>query len=91
VVDAEGSLDEILKACAESGAAFKADPYNSDSVHCPFYKRFGVAIFGYYEKNPQYAGRFAKGMAGWAKSECLSTSFQNHRDVFGVKIISPER
>ncbi|EHK97155.1 putative Sterigmatocystin 8-O-methyltransferase [Glarea lozoyensis 74030] len=66
------SFDEILKACAESGAAIKADPYNSDGLHCPFYKRFGVPIFDYYEKNPQYAGRFAKAMAGWVKTNGYS-------------------
>lgn len=62
-------FDEMLKASAEASVAIKASPFESDSVHCPFYTRFGVPIFDYYEKYPQNAGRFAKAMAGWRKSE----------------------
>lgn len=62
-------FDEIFKACSESGVAIKADPFQADGVHCPFYKRFGTPIFEYYEQNPEHARRFAKAMAGWAKSK----------------------
>ena len=62
-------FDEMLKASAEASVALKANPIKSDSVHCPFYTRFGVPIFDYYEKYPENSGRFAKAMAGWRKSE----------------------
>ncbi|KAI9705763.1 MAG: hypothetical protein M1820_005011 [Bogoriella megaspora] len=61
------SFDEMLKASAESSAAIKANPFEADSVHCPFYTRFGVPIFDYYKKHPEHSGRFAKAMAGWRK------------------------
>lgn len=63
------SFDEMLKASAQSSDAIKADPYEADSVHCPFYERFGIPIFDYYRKHPEHAGRFAKAMAGWRKRE----------------------
>lgn len=78
------SFDEILKACAESSVSIKADPYKTDSVHCPFYKRFGIPIFEYYEKNPEYAERFAKGMAGWQKRECLEFLSNVEADVHRI-------
>lgn len=59
----------MLKAAAESSVALKAEPYESDSVHCPFYMRHGIPIFKYYSKYPENAGRFAKAMAGWRKSK----------------------
>ncbi|KAL8725833.1 MAG: hypothetical protein Q9166_007120 [cf. Caloplaca sp. 2 TL-2023] len=62
------SLDEMLKASAEASVAIKANPFKADSVHCPFYTRFGVLIFEYYEKYPENSGRFAQAMAGWRKS-----------------------
>ncbi|KAL8856459.1 MAG: hypothetical protein Q9178_006929 [Gyalolechia marmorata] len=61
------SFDEMLKASAEASVALKANPFESDSVHCPFYTRFGVPIFDYYNKHPENSGRFAKAMAGWRK------------------------
>ncbi|KAI4221808.1 MAG: hypothetical protein L6R36_006626 [Xanthoria steineri] len=61
------SFDEMLKASAEASVALKAHPLESDSVHCPFFARFGVPIFDYYEKYPENSGRFAKAMAGWRK------------------------
>jgi len=65
-------FDEMLKAAAETSVAIKANPSEADSVHCPFFTRHGVPIFDYYKKHPEYAGRFAKAMAGWRKSEYLS-------------------
>lgn len=64
----------MLKACAISSDAIKTVPFEADSVHCPFYTRFGVPIFDYYKKYPEHSGRFAKAMAGWRKSEgpCLA-------------------
>lgn len=59
----------MLKACAQSSDAIRADPFKADSVHCPFYARFDIPIFDYYRKHPEHAGRFAKAMAGWRKSE----------------------
>lgn len=61
----------MLKACAQSSDAIKATPFEADSVHCPFYARFGTPIFDYYRQHPEYSGRFAKAMAGWRKSEYL--------------------
>jgi hypothetical protein len=66
---ASGRFDEMLKACAESSDAIKATPFEADSVHCPFYARFGIPIFDYYKKHPEHSGRFAKAMAGWRKSK----------------------
>lgn len=63
-----GRFDEMLKASAEASVALKAHPLQSDSVHCPFYARFGVPIFEYYAKYPENSGRFAQAMAGWRKS-----------------------
>ena len=62
----------MLKASAESSVAIKANPFEADSVHCPFYTRFGIPIFDYYKKHPEHSGRFAKAMAGWRKSKCLN-------------------
>ncbi|KAL2201530.1 S-adenosyl-L-methionine-dependent methyltransferase [Corynascus similis CBS 632.67] len=62
------SFDEMLKACAQSSDAIRADPFKADSVHCPFYARFDIPIFDYYRKHPEHAGRFAKAMAGWRKN-----------------------
>jgi len=39
-------------------------PNDSDSTHSPFNTYFGVPMFLYYERNPQFAARFAKAMAG---------------------------
>ncbi|KAI0013980.1 S-adenosyl-L-methionine-dependent methyltransferase [Xylariaceae sp. FL0662B] len=73
------SLDEMIKAAVESSDSPKADPYKSDSVHCPFYKRHGVPIFQYYSRHPEHAGRFARAMAGWRKME---NSIAELRDNF---------
>lgn len=61
----------MLKASAEASVAIKASPFEADSTHCPFYARFGVPIFEYYEKYPENSGRFARAMAGWRKGEYL--------------------
>ncbi|KAL9074013.1 MAG: hypothetical protein Q9157_004554 [Trypethelium eluteriae] len=53
------SFDEMLKASAESSVSIKADPFEADSVHCPFFTRFGVPIFDYYKKHPEHSGRFS--------------------------------
>lgn len=62
----------MLKASAESSVAIKENPFEADSVHCPFYARFGTPIFDYYRKHPEHSGRFAKAMAGWRKSKYMS-------------------
>ena len=59
----------MLKVCAEAGAAIKVNPFKTDGVHCPFYARFGMPVYDYFEKYPEHSGRFAKAMAGWRKSE----------------------
>ena len=59
----------MLKASAESNVSLKANPYESDSIHCPFNTRHGVPIFQYYAKNPDKAGRFARAMAGYRRSQ----------------------
>ncbi|RYP28273.1 hypothetical protein DL767_007293 [Monosporascus sp. MG133] len=72
------SLDEMIKAAVESGDSLKADPYKSDSVHCPFYRRHGVPIFQYYSKHPDRAGRFARAMAGWRRMENSVTELRDN-------------
>ena len=62
----------MLKASAESSVAIKENPFEADSVHCPFHTRFGTPIFDYYKKHPEHSGRFAKAMASWRKSKYLS-------------------
>jgi len=69
----------MLKASAQSSDALKANPFEADSVHCPFYTRFGIPIFDYYKKHPEQSGRFAKAMAGWRKSEYLSLLYLHSR------------
>lgn len=64
-------FDEMLKAAAESNVSLKANPYESDSLHCPFNTRHGCSIFQYYAKNPEKSGRFAKAMAGYQRSKHL--------------------
>ncbi|KAI3319733.1 S-adenosyl-L-methionine-dependent methyltransferase [Xylariaceae sp. AK1471] len=61
------SFDEMLKASAESSVALKANPFEADSVHCPFFARFGIPIFDSYREHPEQSGRFARAMAGWRK------------------------
>ncbi|RYC65176.1 hypothetical protein CHU98_g1043 [Xylaria longipes] len=57
-------LDEMLKAAADSNVSLKTTPHESDSEHCPFKTRHGLSIFKYYTHHPEYAGRFARAMAG---------------------------
>ncbi|KAI2632924.1 hypothetical protein GGS21DRAFT_521917 [Xylaria nigripes] len=70
-------LDEMLKAAVESSSAMKSDAYESDSVHCPFYKRHGVSLYEYYAKNPKYGDRFAKGMSRWGRMEDSNIELRN--------------
>ncbi|EFX02887.1 O-methyltransferase [Grosmannia clavigera kw1407] len=58
------SLDEMLKAAADSNICFKASPYEAHQNLNPFVTRHGVGIFEYYKNNPDKARRFAKAMAG---------------------------
>ncbi|KAK1143244.1 hypothetical protein N8T08_006944 [Aspergillus melleus] len=58
------SLDEMLKAAADSNISFKANPYEADNMHNPFVTRHGVPIFEFYAKDAEKARRFAKAMAG---------------------------
>ncbi|KAI0382394.1 S-adenosyl-L-methionine-dependent methyltransferase [Hypomontagnella monticulosa] len=58
------SLDEMLKAAADSNISLKANPYEADQNHNPFVTRHGVGIFEFYAKDPAKARRFAKAMAG---------------------------
>ncbi|KAH6651431.1 S-adenosyl-L-methionine-dependent methyltransferase [Truncatella angustata] len=72
------SFDEMIKAAIESSNSLRADPYRSDSIHCPFHTRHGVPIFEYYSKHPEYAGRFAKAMAGWRRMEDSVTELKSY-------------
>lgn len=78
-----GRFDEMLKASAEASLALKANSVEADSVHCPFYTRFGVSIFEYYKRYPENSGRFAMAMAGWRKSE-----FSRHFSIPSLLVIS---
>lgn len=66
----------MLKAAAQSGDSLKANPYTSDSIHCPFKDRHGVPIFEYYARNPEHAGRFARAMAGYRKGKARPSGWQ---------------
>ena len=79
----------MLKASAEASVAIKADPFDTDSVHCPFYTRFGVPIFDYYVKYPEKSGRFAKAMAGWRK--CKYSDFDLLHSCSLVSLLWKER
>ncbi|KAK8052262.1 hypothetical protein PG993_003647 [Apiospora rasikravindrae] len=61
------SMDEMLKAAADSGDYLRTHPYEADSKHNPFVTHHGCGIFEYYAKHPDKAERFAKAMAGWRK------------------------
>ncbi|KAI0394194.1 S-adenosyl-L-methionine-dependent methyltransferase [Xylariaceae sp. FL0594] len=58
------TLDELLKAAAESNVSLKARPFEADNCHCPFVSRHGLPSFEWYAANSSYANRFAKAMAG---------------------------
>ncbi|KAK8080852.1 hypothetical protein PG997_008670 [Apiospora hydei] len=61
------SMDEMLKAAADSGDYLRTHPYEADSKHNPFVTHHGCGIFEYYAQHPDKAERFAKAMAGWRK------------------------
>jgi O-methyltransferase domain len=58
------SLDEMLKAAADSNISLKAHPYEAHQNQNPFVTRHGVGIFEFYKNDPEKARRFAKAMAG---------------------------
>ena len=58
------SLDEMLKAAADSNITLKAHPFEAHQNQNPFVTRHGVGIFEFYKKDPEKARRFAKAMAG---------------------------
>ncbi|KAH9896155.1 S-adenosyl-L-methionine-dependent methyltransferase [Xylariomycetidae sp. FL2044] len=62
-------FDEMLRATAESGPSLKANPHQSDVTHCPFHTKYGMPLWDYYQKNPDKARRFGKGMAGLTKMD----------------------
>ena len=68
VVLIHSRVDEMLKAATDTSKCLKASPFESDSSHSPFNTRHGVPMFTYYAQNPRFAARFAKAMAGAAKS-----------------------
>ncbi|KAH8653814.1 S-adenosyl-L-methionine-dependent methyltransferase [Xylariales sp. PMI_506] len=72
------SLDEMIKAAVVSSASLKANPQISDSKHCPFYMCHGVPIFEYYSQHPEFAGRFARAMAGWRRMENSVTELRDN-------------
>ncbi|KAG8158539.1 hypothetical protein KVR01_011661 [Diaporthe batatas] len=73
------SFDETLKASANTSDAIKKVPFEADSVHWPFYDRFGIPIFNYYKEHPEYSARFAKAMQGWRK---LTSNINELRDNY---------
>ncbi|KAG4032385.1 hypothetical protein MFRU_007g02890 [Monilinia fructicola] len=58
------SLDEMLKAAADSNISLKKRPFEAHQNQNPFVTRHGVGIFEFYKKDPEKARRFAKAMAG---------------------------
>ncbi|KAI0099533.1 S-adenosyl-L-methionine-dependent methyltransferase [Daldinia grandis] len=73
------SFDEMLKAVVESSDSLKKHPFESDSIHCPFYTRHGLPVFEYYAKYPDKAARFARGMAGATR---MGIHIKELRDCF---------
>ncbi|OTA89001.1 hypothetical protein M434DRAFT_115210 [Hypoxylon sp. CO27-5] len=71
------ATDELLKAATSSADCIKASPYESDSAHCPFSTRHGMSMFEFYAKNPRYAARFAKAMAGITKIDRQITELKD--------------
>ncbi|KAJ4305635.1 hypothetical protein N0V90_001166 [Kalmusia sp. IMI 367209] len=63
------SLDEMLKAAADSNISFKANPYEAHQNLNPFVTRHGVGIFEFYKNDPEKARRFSKAMAGLRKMD----------------------
>ncbi|KAK4194562.1 S-adenosyl-L-methionine-dependent methyltransferase, partial [Triangularia verruculosa] len=63
------SLDEMLKAAADSNITFKAHPYEAHQNLNPFVTRHGVGIFEFYKNDPAKARRFSKAMAGLRKMD----------------------
>lgn len=63
------SLDEMLKAAADSNVSLKANPYEAHQNLNPFVTRHGVGIFEFYKNDPEKARRFAKAMAGLRKMD----------------------
>jgi hypothetical protein len=59
----------MFKSASSTADCIKASPQVSDLVHSPFTTRLGETMFDYYEKNPEYAARFAKAMAGVTTSK----------------------
>lgn len=58
------SLDEMLKAAADSNISLKKHPFEAHQNQNPFVTRHGIGIFEFYKKDPEKARRFAKAMAG---------------------------
>ncbi|KAI1413551.1 O-methyltransferase [Hypoxylon sp. FL1857] len=71
------SMDELWKAATSSADCIKASPYESDSAHSPFSTRHGLPMFEFYAKNPQYAARFAKAMAGLTRVDRQITELKD--------------
>lgn len=63
------SLDEMLKAAADSNITLKAHPHEAHQNLNPFVTRHGVGIFEYYKNHPDHARRFSKAMAGLRKMD----------------------
>lgn len=63
------SLDEMLKAAADSNVCLKANPYEAHQNLNPFVTRHGVGIFEFYKNDSDKARRFAKAMAGLRKMD----------------------
>jgi hypothetical protein len=63
------SLDEMLKAAADSNLCLKAHPHEAHQNLNPFVTRHGMGIFEYYQNHPHEARRFSKAMAGLRKMD----------------------
>jgi hypothetical protein len=58
------SLDEMLKAAADTNTSLKANPFETHQNLNPFVIRHGVGIFEFYKNDAPKARRFAKATAG---------------------------
>lgn len=62
-------MDEMFRAASETSTCISKAPYRSDGTDSPFSARFGVPLVQYYQQNPLKGARFARAMAGVARSK----------------------
>lgn len=66
-------IDEPFRASSEMNAWIEHSPSSVGESFSPFYHRYGMSIFEFFEKNPKKAKQFSTGMTAWSLSryQCL--------------------